>query len=53
LLASLRLDLPTDRKPPSPPILRTLLLLPILSTDAKLPMLSSDAALATDRTLEA
>jgi hypothetical protein len=48
-----RRDLPIDRKPPSLPMLSTLLLLPMLRIDAKLPMLSSDAALATDSTLEA
>jgi hypothetical protein len=45
--------LPMDRKPPSLPMLSTLLLLPMLRIDAKLPMLRSDAALATDSTLEA
>jgi hypothetical protein len=48
-----RRDLPIDRKPPSLPMLSTLLLLPMLRIDAKLPMLKSDAALATDSTLEA
>jgi hypothetical protein len=44
---------PTDRNPPSLPMLRMLLLLPMLSTDAKLPMLSRDAALPMLSTLEA
>ena len=48
-----RRDLPIDRKPPSLPMLSTLLLLPMLRIDAKLPMLRIDAALATDSTLEA
>jgi uncharacterized membrane protein len=48
-----RRDEPIDRKPPSLPMLSTLILLPMLRIDAKLPMLRSDAALATDSTLEA
>lgn len=48
-----RRGLPMDRKPPSLPMLSTLLLLPMLRIDPKLPMLRSDAALATDSTLEA
>lgn len=48
-----RRDAPIDRKPPSLPMLRMLLLLPMLRIDAKLPTLSNDAALATDSTLHA
>jgi hypothetical protein len=48
-----RREAPIDRKPPSLPMLRTLLLLPMLRIDAKLPTLRIDAALATDSTLEA
>ena len=48
-----RRDPAIDRKPPSLPMLSTLLLLPMLRIDAKLPMLKSDAALATDSTLDA
>jgi hypothetical protein len=48
-----RRDDPTERKPPSLPMLSTLWLLPMLRIDAKLPMLKSDAALAIDNTLDA
>jgi hypothetical protein len=48
-----RRDPPIDRKPPSLPMLSTLLLLPMLRIDAKLPILRSDAALAIDSRLEA